>query len=70
MGLSVQRLGIFTFIGFFGGLLDKFVGSFSISFLLDIKGRGCWWVANVYGPTNPRIKNLLWEKLSYNHGVL
>ena len=49
--------------------VDDLKGCYSLSVLLNIKGKSCWWVTNVYGPTNPRSRSLLWEELSFVHGL-
>lgn len=48
--------------------VDSLVGTFSLSILLDFKGKGYWWVTNVYGPTNSRLWGFLWDELSYVYG--
>jgi len=34
--------------------VDVLVGSFSLSVLLNVNGKGCWWMTGVYGPNCPR----------------
>lgn len=52
----------------FASKIDSFHGNFSVSVLLEIKGRGSWWFTSVYGPNCPRQRSFFWEELGFLFG--
>lgn len=43
--------------------VEAIYGNFSVSMLLEVKGRGRWWVSSVYGPSRPRGRESFFEEL-------
>jgi len=39
---------------------DVLQGCYSLSVLLEVRCKGCWWFRNIYSPTNPRCRTALW----------
>ena len=49
----------------FATKVDSIHGIFSVFVLLDIRGRGQWWISSVYGPNSPRLRSMLWDELGF-----
>lgn len=47
----------------FATKVEAIFGSFSVSVLLEVKGRGTWWFSSVYGPPRPRGRDAFLEEL-------
>lgn len=50
--------------------IDVLIGCFPLFVLLDVKGRGCWWVAVVCGLTSPRLRNFYEKSYSLVMGFV